>query len=108
MFEPDKKNKEGIKEVRKKEVEKKLMFSHRITPHRGHEIWKFDIKNKKLSKCEFTKKSKEINWSDAVLKNYKSKNKRVIKEDNCIYFNSLNRKNAIKILKRDYHIIIKK
>jgi hypothetical protein len=100
-------NNEGVKETRKKEVEKKLTFSHRILPHRGHKIWKFNLNNKELSECEFTEESKEIHWQDAVLKDYKSKNKKVLKEDNFIYFNALNKLNAIKVLKRDYKIIIK-
>ena len=104
MFEPKKKDKEGIKETRKKEVEKKLIFSHRILPHRGHCIWKFNVTQNELSECEFEEESKDISWDDAVKKYYKRKNRRVIKEDNCIYFNALNRKNAIKVLKRDYKI----
>ena len=98
------KDKESIKEVRKKEVEKKLIFSHRILPHRGHKIWKFNLKTKELTECEFTEDSKEIKWEDAIKKDYKNKDRKVIKEDSCIYFNALNRANAIKVLKRDYKI----
>ncbi|MFT6125832.1 MAG: hypothetical protein ACJAVA_000274 [Flavobacteriaceae bacterium] len=104
MFEPKKKDKEGIKETRKKEVEKKLIFSHRILPHRGHKIWKYNIKTQELSECEFTEDSREIKWEDATKKDYKQKNKKVLKEDSCIYFNALNRVNAIKVLKRDFNI----
>lgn len=104
MFEPKKKDKESIKEVRKKEVEKRLIFSHRILPHRGHKIWKFNINSMELAEVEFTEESKEIHWNEAIKKDYKQKNRKVIKEDNHIYFNALNRENAIKVLKRDYKI----
>ena len=103
-----KKDKENVNEVRKKEVEKKLTFVNRIKPHKNHIIYKFHLKEKTLERCVFTEQSKEIHWDKAVLKDYKKKNKKVIVEDNYIYFNALNKDNAIKILKKDYNIIYKK
>jgi hypothetical protein len=102
-----KKDKENVNEVRKKEVEKKLTFINRITPHKNHIIYKFNLNQKTLERCVFTEQSKEIHWQKALEKDYKNKNKKVIVEDNYIYFNALNKCNAIKILKRDYNIIYK-
>ncbi len=98
------KDKENINETRKKEVEKKITFVNRILPKRGHKIWKFNISLNTLIECEFLEESKELKWGNAVVKDF-SKTKKVIIEENCIYFNSLNIKNAVKILKRDYGII---
>jgi len=104
MIELQKKQKENIKEVRKKEVDKKLILVNRILPKRGHKIWKYNTNTKELVECEFTEDLKDISWNKAINKDYKQKNKKVIIEENCIYFNSLNKKNAIKILKRNYNI----
>tara|TARA_R110002096_G_C14419836_1_gene709028 strand:+ start:135 stop:470 length:336 start_codon:yes stop_codon:yes gene_type:complete len=98
------KDKDNVNETRKKEFEKKLSFVNRILPKRGHKTWKYNTKTNELAECEFTEDSKDISWSKALSKDYKRKNKKVIIEDNCIYFNSLNKKNAAKILKRDYSI----
>jgi hypothetical protein len=104
MIDLKRQDKDNVNETRKKEVEKKLSFVNRILPKRGHKIWKYNTKTNELTECEFTEDSKEIKWEQALSKDYKQKNKKVIIEDNCIYFNSLNKKNAVKILKRDYFI----
>ena len=52
----------------------------------------------------FEPEIKDIHWNDAVNGNFKKKNKKVIKKENCIYISSLNKENCIKILKRDFGI----
>ena len=100
----EKLNLPDIHETRKKEVEKKLIFINRTFPQKGHKTWKFNVSKKTLIEFEFTEESKEIHWVKAIEKNYNQNKKKIVIENNCIYFNSLNLKNAIKILKRDYGI----
>lgn len=50
------------------------------------------------------KQSTTLLWKDYVSGNYKRKS--ILIEQGCIYFNALNEKNAIKVLKRDYGITV--
>ena len=99
-------NKDIVSESRKKEIDQKIIFSHRILPHKGHLIWKFNTINRELSECEFIEDKDGIKWKNAVSKDYKKKNRKVLKEVDCIYFSALNRKNAVKVLAREYNITI--
>lgn len=93
---------EQVVEVdQKKQLHQKLVG--RILPHRNHIIWKFNEYTKKLSRAEFRDEDETLLWKDYENGNWKRRS--ILIEQNCIYFNALNQKNAIKILRRDYRVV---
>ena len=91
-------------EITKQQAEIQKVFDSRITPHENHTLFEFDLKKRTIELAVFEPEIKDIHWNDAVKGNYKKKNKKVIKKENCIYISSLNKENCIKILKRDFGI----
>lgn len=83
----------------KKEV--KLIGSQRRIP--GLTLWEYNLKTKQLVKAEFKKIDHKLNFDRTDLE----KRYQVIINENCTYFQALNEKNAIKVLKRDYNILYK-
>jgi len=92
---------ENVKQV-KKEIQR--VFQNRIIPHENHTLFEFNKKTKELKIVLFDANT-TIKWEDAV-KGFISPKKEVTKNIDCIYFSCLNRKNAIKVLKRDYNITL--
>ena len=102
-FEKDKvKDKVEITKQQQAEIQK--VFDSQITPHENHILFEFDLKTKEIRLAVFEPEIKEIHWKDAVNGNFKKKNKKVIKKENCIYISALNKENVIKILERDFGI----
>jgi uncharacterized protein YdeI (BOF family) len=83
-----------IKEVRKKEVEKKQNLVGNILPKRGHTLFSFNLKTGEIKKAEFQKQ-------DFIFGKTVQPNKKVEIEENCIYRSVLNKENLIKVLKRE-------
>ena len=82
------------KEVRKKEVEKKQNIVGNILPKRGHTLFSFNLKTGDIKKAEFV--PLDYKWISAT-----QYNRKVEVEENCIYRSVLNKKNLIKVLKRE-------
>lgn len=92
--------KETIEIVDQKQVKKeiKLIGSQRRIP--GLTLWQYNENSKELTKAEYKKVDHKLNFDNTALE----KRYAVSIQENCIYFQALNRKNAIKVLKRDYKI----
>ena len=90
--------------VKQQEIEKQKIFDNKIIPHENHTLFEVDLKTKEICLAIFDEQP-AIKWEDA-LKGQISSQKKVTKKDNCIYISALNKKNVIKILKRDYQITI--
>ena len=88
--------------IEQKNYEKKEIFIQRIEPYKNHKIFEYNTITKELKIAEFSN-TPTIKWEDAIKKNY-SIYRKIIKSENCIYFSSLNFKNAFKILRRDYNV----
>ena len=91
-------------EITKQQAEIQKIFDSRIKPHENHILFEFDLKTKEIRLSVFEPEIKEIHWNDAVNFDFKKKNKKVLKKENCIYISALNKENCIKILKRDFLI----
>lgn len=102
---PKRKSKVDTEDVQHKEVEKKLKFKRTIKPSKGHTLFKVNEKTHEIIEVEFEDDIKTITWEKALKKDFSTK-KKVVIEEGFIYISTLNRKNVIKILARDYHIII--
>ena len=96
--------KDKVEITKQQQAEIQKVFDSRITPHKNHTLFEFDLKKKTIELAVFEPEIKEIHWNNAVNGNFKKKNKKVIKKENCIYISSLNKENCIKILKRDFGI----
>ena len=90
----------NIKEIASFEEEKVFKYES----DENHILFEFDLKKKTIELAVFEPEIKDIHWNDAINGNFKKKNKKVIKKENCIYISSLNKENCIKILKRDFGI----
>ena len=102
-FEKDK-VKDKIEVTKQQQAEIQTVFDSKITPHENHILFEFDLKKRTIELAVFEPEIKDIHWNDAVNGNFKKKNKKVIKKENCIYIPALNKENCIKILKRDFGI----
>jgi hypothetical protein len=85
---------EQTKKVRKKEVDKKQNLVGNILPKRGHTLFSFNLKTREVKKAEFI--PLDYKWVSTT-----QYNRKVEVEENCIYRSVLNKKNLIKVLKRE-------
>lgn len=86
-----------IVEEKQQRKEIKLIGQQRKVP--GLTLWEFNRKTKELNKAQFKKQDILINTLK-VSASASTKSNRVIVNEGCFYFQCLNRKNAMKHLKR--------
>ena len=91
--------------VKQQEIEKQKIFDSKIIPHKNHTLFEVDLKNNNIEIAKFDELP-AVKYTDALKGNI-SASKKVTKKENCIYISALNKKNVIKILKRDYSINLK-
>ncbi len=82
-------NTEKIEIVSQKEIKKEIKLIGSQRKISGLTLWQFNTKTKELTKAKFKESSYIIGGGVKL---------RVIIEDDCIYFQSLNRKNALRKL----------
>ena len=99
----DEKIKDKVENVKqtKKEVQHVLQYSKK--PKNGHTLFCFNTETKEITIANYLEIG-AVKWADAV-KGFISPSRKVEIQDNCIYEPALNKKNFIKILKRDYKIL---
>lgn len=100
----DIKVKDKIEFVKQQQAEIQKVFDSKIIPHENHTLFEVDLKTGEICLAIFDEQP-AIKWEDA-LKGQISVKKKVTKKENCIYISALNKKNVIKILKRDFNITI--
>jgi hypothetical protein len=111
--------KDKIEITKQQQAEIQKVFDSRIIPKENHTLFEFNMLTKTIQVAEFKKPNTTIHWFEALEQYYKRKlvkvdvfnskpitKSEVIKKDNCIYISALNKVNVIKILKRDFEIII--
>jgi hypothetical protein len=111
--------KDKVEIVKQQQAEIQKVFDSRIIPKENHTLFEFNILTNTIEVAEFKPPNTVIHWTEALEQYYKRKLVRVdvfnskpitksevIKKDNCIYISALNKVNVIKILKRDFEIII--
>lgn len=94
--------KDKIEISKQQQAEIQKVFDSKIVPHENHTLFEIDLNTKEIKLAVFDEQP-AIKWEDA-LKGSISAIKKVTKKENCIYISALNKKNAIKILKRDFGI----
>lgn len=83
----------------KKDIQKQLIG--RVMPKKNHTLFEVDLKEKTIVEAKFESK-KIISFEEA--KQGKKENKSVLVKKDCLYIPALNKKNVIKILKRNFKI----
>jgi hypothetical protein len=91
-----------IENVKQQQAEIQKVFDSKIIPHENHTLFEIDLNTKDIRLAVFDEQP-AIKWEDALKGNI-SAMKKVTKKENCIYISALNKRNVIKILKRDFNI----
>lgn len=86
----------GVEKEQKKEI--KLVASQRRIP--GLVLWSFNQNTKELKKADFVTEDFTIDFTKHNPVEDLLKRSKVRIEENCLYFQALNRKNAIKKLEK--------
>lgn len=96
--------KDKVEIIKQQKVELQKVLDSKIVPHENHTLFEVDLNVKEIRLAVFDELP-AIKWEDAINKSI-SAIKKVTKKENCIYISALNKKNVIKILKRDYGIML--
>jgi len=105
MKEIEIKSKDKIEITKQQILEIQKIFEKRLMPKKNHTLFEINLVDFKINAALFDELP-ALKWSDAVTGNISVK-KKITKKENCIYISSLNKKNVIKILERDYGITLK-
>ena len=99
----EKEIKDKLEFVKQTKAEIQKVHIGRMNPKRGHSLFEVNLSLRTIELADFDK-SEAIKFEDAKFGNI-SVNKKLTIKENCKYIPALNKRNVIKILKRDYHII---
>lgn len=97
----EKENKDKLEFVKQTKAEIKKALIGKMQPNRGHSLFEVDLELKTIQLAKFDRPD-VLKFEDA--KKGVTENKKVTVKENCKYISALNRKNVVKILKRDYGI----
>lgn len=93
-----------IENVKQVSIEKQVVFLGTVKPKKGHTMFEVNYKLKTIEIALFDELP-ALKYEDAM-QGIKSAHKKITKKPDCIYVSALNKKNAIKILKRDVKLDI--
>jgi hypothetical protein len=107
MKELQKKESDKIENVKQTKQETQFNKIGSLKPKKNHKLFEINISEKTIVLAEFQKLDTAIKWEYAV-KGLISVNKKVMIKENCLYISAMNKKNVIKILRRDFGLIFNK
>lgn len=93
-------HKDVIEVVKQPEVKNLQSYLGSYRPKKGHTLYEFDVVQKVLVKAQFTTDSEFKMYTPVGVNAYCSK--KVVVRENCIYIPALNKKNALRILRKKY------
>ena len=94
--------KDKIEQIKQQVQKIQTVFDYKIIPQKNHTLFEVNLKDKTIEIAEFDELP-AIKFEEAM----KGKivcQKKVTKKENCVYISALNKKNVLKILKRDFEI----
>lgn len=103
MKEINQKSPDKIENVKQVSIEKKTVFLGTLKLKKGHKMFEVNMKLKTIEPATFDNPP-AIKFTDAQI-GVKSAKKKITINQDCVYITSLNKKNIIKILKRDFGVI---
>jgi len=89
----------------KRQIESQRVKIGVLRTKKNHTLFEVDLSDYSIKKAVFDKLP-VLSWHDAKTGNY-SKKLEITKKPNCLYIPALNEKNVVKILERDYGILVK-
>ncbi len=101
-FTSEKDTNDKIEIVKQTSIEKQTVFIGTARPRKGHTMFEYNRKEMTIVEAEFDELP-ALKFEDAKL-GVKSASKTITKKPDCIYVSALNKKNALKILKRELNI----
>ena len=102
MKELQEKKIDKIENIKQVSIEKQTVFLGTARPKKGHTMFEYNYKEKTIVEAKFDEVP-AVKFTDAKL-GIKSSSKKITKKDDCIYVSALNKKNALKVLKRELNI----
>jgi hypothetical protein len=103
MKELEQKNPDKLEKVTQVSIEKQTKFIGSSKPMPGHTTFEVNYELKTIEKAIFDN-PETIKFEDAKQLIKKKVPKKITVKKNCVYISALNKKNAIKIAKRDFGI----
>jgi hypothetical protein len=94
--------KDKIEQVKQQVQEIQNVFDYKIIPQKNHTLFEVNLVLKTIEIAEFDE-IPAIKYTEAMKGNIVVQ-KKVTKKENCVYISALNKKNVLKILKRDFGI----
>ena len=89
-----------VQKQAKKDIQKRL--DGNIQPKKNHIVFEINVYQKTIIQAVFDKNI-TITFAQAVLE--RKENKSITRKKDCLYISAMNKKNAIKILKRDFNVL---
>ena len=90
-------------EITKQQIQEiQTVFDYRIIPQKNHTLFEVNLSLKTIEIAEFDEVP-AVKFEEAMKGNIIAQ-KKVTKKENCVYISALNKKNVLKILKRDFGI----
>ena len=105
MNEIKQKHQDKIENVKQVSIEKQRKFIGSAKPIKGHTTFEVNYLEKTIEKAVFDSLP-AINFIDAQSRELTQTSKKITVKPNCVYITALNKKNVIKILKRDFGIVL--
>lgn len=96
--------KDKIENVKQQSIELQKILDYKIKPQKNHTLFEYNIKDKTIEESKFDALP-VLDYTQAMNGNISSK-KEITKKEGFIYISALNKKNVIKVLKRDFKINI--
>jgi hypothetical protein len=97
----EKKEKDKIESIKQKQIEIQKVFENKIFPKKNHTLFEVNLKLKIIEIAKFDE-IPAIKFEEAIKGNLIAQ-KKVTKKEDCIYISALNKKNVLKILKREFN-----
>jgi len=105
MRETEQKTQDKIENVKQQAIKLQKIKIGEMRPKKNHTLFEINIVENAIEIAKFDELP-AIKFEDAMSGNLLGQ-KKITKKDNCVYISALNKKNALKILKRDFRIQLK-
>jgi len=102
QFTSEKDNKDKVEIVKQTSIEKQTIFLGKVRPQKGHTMFEYNHKENTIVEAVFD--SAPALKFEYAMKGVVSLDKKITKKPDCIYVSALNKKNALKILRRELNI----
>lgn len=93
-------NTKDVEIISEVQQEKKEVLIGNMTPHKGHKVFEYNIKENTILEASYEKRDVKLHLTGKI-------NRKIVIKDNCRYCAALNKTNAIKRFSKQLGIKIK-